>query len=91
MVATCPPLTLPLNPDVSVWQGASSHSMMICPPDLYQDVACTDGMKLDRNASVPANWLAWCRWGPGVAVVDEVRRVPDEVGRRRCVEVGDER
>ena len=53
IVATWPP-TPPLMPEESE-SSASSHSMMIWPPALYQLVACTDGMKLDRNASLSAN------------------------------------
>ena len=40
--------------------------MMICPPDLYHEVACTEGMKLDRNDSVSANSLAWVLEGTPV-------------------------
>ena len=54
MVATCPPFP-PLIPDVSL-SRASSHSMTICPPDLYHDVACTAGMNLAKKVSVSASW-----------------------------------
>lgn len=56
MVATCPPFP-PLIPDVSL-PRASSHSMMICPPELYHDVACTAGMNLAKKVSVSASWEA---------------------------------
>src|ERR1700688_296285 len=36
-------------PELSLFD--SSQVMMICPPDLYQVVACTPGMKEDRKAS----------------------------------------
>ena len=35
-------------------------------PDLYHDVACTDGIKLDRKPSVSASSSAWVSTGtPG--------------------------
>src|SRR5580704_9013808 len=56
MVATWPPVP-PLRPDVSEG-SASSHSMTMDPPARYHEVACTDGTKVDRNASVSASCCA---------------------------------